>query len=1448
MIRYNRLEPNKLYRTMGKYSLPMTNKSTTNGSLICVFGESDESTLKFLNREYIDFSYCKRYLSERKFRTTIHNVTKMNIIDTDEVEDKLSKYAPGLRYMRTASAISTPYNIFYELGTFESILYTNEYLLNKPMVARSELYIKYMIERMKYISETFPEYKKYIYLPIDVYIDKPRDETIWKRRNMLSNKLMAFLRYMISHYNEFSQFKDWEFIFINVNELFIVNKIDESTGTVLKSLFKKLRSTPSEKCFDEAIEDNNDSSEIVAVGDNDNDGLDIAINNKLNDTVLDDKVKSELHTKIKTKVLKEEEVLKDQATSKSSTTIVKISPKTKFTNKSTNSSTIAKLSDTEINNSNPIINKTNDTETDNSKIANNRNNDDIENKVSINKEEVDVTKSIDGKKLDNIIKEEIIDIIKPPTKSSPRLARIEKLKNDFPNLKITDNLTVSDVALKAKSKQIDDKIIKADVIHDSVKDIKFSNFEKNYNEKLMNYDITNILNFFSDKDDPLYVVSINREDISTVTDKLYLYKVVYENSDGKRFNIKFRYPKMVDDKFIHLNKSDKILINQIVPLPVLKTSPDVVQISTDYNKVFISRFGKNISSNLIKLYKIIESVPTSILITESGNNLSKNIQYMTTIEYDDLSSKFNKIRLTKNNIDIYFDQSEIENKCKELNVSYDKNNFIPFAIKNDKDVILLNARSGLLYEYNIGPVDFIINYLIESDPSFESKFNRTQGAKKYMYSRAKIMGKPVSLALLLGYLIGLEPLIIKLNVEYEFDEKLPPMPKRKDKSVVEFADGYLIYKCNKFSDYLILNGLYDLPTKVFKFLDFSSKDIYFTLFESLFGRRNIGNAFDNFNDLFINPVAKEVLEDHNMPTNFVDLLIYANALLENNAYDLDGDLKNYRVRTNELINSHLYKLMSGAYERYKATKDTTKPEFSIKENGLIDDIMSSQIFEEYSTLNPIYEIERMRSTSYKGPGGCNEERAFKIQKRAYNDSMIGVLAQSSPVSANVGVSRTLSLNPNIISLRGYIDAGSKDKVKDLNETNMCSGAELLVPFCATHDDPQRVAMASTQSRHTLGTIDSDKPLFGYGVDKTLSKMISNRFAFKAKRDGEVREINEELGYMIVKYDDDTKDVVDLTNRQELNTGSGFYVNNKLSPNYTVGSKFKSGDVIAENNDFFEFDPATGDSVYKSGPLARVAVLHGSCVYEDSTKITEVFAEKMASYITEKKVVKLGENTNIYKMVKVGDEVKTNDPLIIFDESYNDEYLNKILQKMSIDEVKDLEDSAKTTIKSKYNGKIIDIKLYYTVPKTELSDSLQKTIVNYEKIIKRRLAIFKSEDINIKDLVSLNEEDNYIEPVNGKVKGVKMGTDKVLIEFYIQRKVKFSVGDKLTYSTALKGINQTLTPKGLEPYMGNNKDDKVDAFMSVSGYFSRMTNSFPLTLALNYVLIGAKKRIKDIMSK
>lgn len=78
---------------------------------------------------------------------------------------------------------------------------------------------------------------------------------------------------------------------------------------------------------------------------------------------------------------------------------------------------------------------------------------------------------------------------------------------------------------------------------------------------------------------------------------------------------------------------------------------------------------------------------------------------------------------------------------------------------------------------------------------------------------------------------------------------------------------------------------------------------------------------------------------------------------------------------------------------------------------------------------------------------------FTSEKRSYDTTMMGVLGLYTPDSDKVGSTRALSFNPNIKSVRGYLEKGTEDNISDIDYTNILTPSEILNPFVSTKDDP-----------------------------------------------------------------------------------------------------------------------------------------------------------------------------------------------------------------------------------------------------------------------------------------------------------------------------------------------------------------------------------------------------------
>jgi len=80
-------------------------------------------------------------------------------------------------------------------------------------------------------------------------------------------------------------------------------------------------------------------------------------------------------------------------------------------------------------------------------------------------------------------------------------------------------------------------------------------------------------------------------------------------------------------------------------------------------------------------------------------------------------------------------------------------------------------------------------------------------------------------------------------------------------------------------------------------------------------------------------------------------------------------------------------------------------------------------------------------------------------------------------------------------------------------------------------------MQVTQQKHVIPVAKQNKLLFGSGVEKTIPYILGDDFVAKAKKDGMVESIDEKNHIAILKYNDGTKDIVDIS-RQLAKNGNG----------------------------------------------------------------------------------------------------------------------------------------------------------------------------------------------------------------------------------------------------------------------------------------------------------------------
>ena len=981
--------------------------------------------------------------------------------------------------------------------------------------------------------------------------------------------------------------------------------------------------------------------------------------------------------------------------------------------------------------------------------------------------------------------------------------------------------------------------LKVDSVNDEWNNVNFAAFNKKYD---INSDIIKCLNSLSDNTYPVSIVDINVEDTSTNMDLVDTYTVEMEDGYGKRFTLVFDIPKFKNNRFMRLRGNEKVMSGQLLLLPCLKTDEDTVQCVSNYNKIFIRRHGLSGRSfpSSDKLLKALRKYEGRDIKVYPGDNNSICSKYELPVDYIDLASNINRIETSEFiyyfNQDVYYDS--------KFGINADRKSGIPYRINKVDGSVEYFKDEGDLLSYKIA------NELCTYSQNFQIIYRSIKAAERLNYSEASILSNRIPLAVVIGYSVGMTAMLkmvlktdtLSMNVVYGKNPKYD----KDTEAVIKFSDGYIKYRVN-YSNSMLLNGLSVCPTEAYSLDDINKRSMWLDFLDE-FGGRILSDGLDNFVDLFIDPITEEVCEHCGIPSDYFGMLMYANNLLADNKYNRHTDITGNRYRTTEVVAGYFYKVLAKSYTDYKLQiKRGRKVGMSMKRSAVIDAIMADPMSSDLSILNPLLEIEASNSVSFKGLSGMNSDRSYGLDKRTYDDSMINKLALSTGFAANVGINRQTTIDMDVEGTRGYIKSTDKN---DMGVTKTFSMTEAVTPFGTTHDDPFRSAMTFIQtSKHSMRTKKSAPLLITNGADEAMPYLSSDTYAFKAKADGKVIEIVDG-DYMIIEYNNPinnsmdgtgfSKEIISLKDEVKKNSDGGFFITLSLSTDLKVGSTFKEGDIIAYDHSSYSNKLGEGDNLaYNVGVLAKVAILNTDEGFEDSTSVSNWLSEAMATDVVVEKETEHGisKNTNVYYMVKVGQEVQEGDPLLVFQNSFDEKDANALLRNITDSEF--VSDLGRIRLKSKYTGVIQDIRIYRTCEIDELSDSLKKIVVDYEKDIKDRKALYDKHGMPGGRLLP---PDYKMEPT-GIMKNI---TDGVKIVFYIKYNDKLSVGDKCVAQSANKGVVKNIFPEGLEPYTARNPDEKIHALFAARSFNARMVTSVWTSGAINKCMIELDKQVKEIM--
>lgn len=1046
-----------------------------------------------------------------------------------------------------------------------------------------------------------------------------------------------------------------------------------------------------------------------------------------------------------------------------------------------------------------------------------------------------------------------------PLRSPKQIQRINLIKDKYKSIKVNDKETISDILEDIDKTKIDNIDFKVPMRDPSFKQVNVVDFERTYIDKTYEKDILNTLKAFSDdnKEIKLHMLDYKKEDSSDQFNAKETIRVRFEDEDHNVSTVKFDVPKIDKNFRMLVNGTTRLLKKQIIFLPVVKTSPNTVWLTTQYNKMYIERvdYMFNRSTYVLKELIFNQLKNNDNILLKLGSAKKHNKDLVSTVEYDELSDKLISLTLNPdkaNKIEFNFHFEDLKKIIKEQLPDYKfKDNLLPIGFDyGNKQVInfsLINLKNrDDINEISVNDMTedkksvsgLILKYIKESNvlPEIDSIINSIKIPKRKSYSRIMLMSKKTPLILFLGYLWGLVNVIQAAKIPVE----ITTQPIRGDKrAVIRFKDAYLYYDYFPLSNALLLNGLNYIDTREINISDMNQQEPYLEWLYDEYQTRNISKGWADFKELCLDNITLEILRDQGLPTDLLELILYCNDLLGDNNYEheADGDIeKIYRIRCHEVIPETIYKCLANQYKTLRKAKDPSKVSMSIPQDAVMAKLFKLTTFNNHDITNPLNELKQRGVVSFKGSTGINDSDAFSESKRAYGSKFPGIIALSAPDNAQVGITKQLTANPNIISTRGFLKTyKNPSDLVDATTSEMVSIEEAAYPFAMDHDDPKRLSYMTGQTTHTIKTIAAEPSIVQTSVDKIIANITSDDWAAKAKNSGKVLDIDDKYHKIYVEYDDGSKDCIDIGHNYKNN--SSYYFDLKLEPNVKKGEKFEKGKVLAYEKDFFE--KVGNDLIYKQGPIAFLCVNESDNSEEDSSFITEEFSGKLKTSIVMAKGVVLSPNTNLIKCCEIGEHVLAGDPLVLFEDAHD------ATNAQIIELLGDIDDETKADMmqkapRSEYSGSIVDIKVYWTIPLEDMQPSLQEFVSNYIK--KRKQEASSETKMTGKPSDKLLETE-ISKPHLGRIKKYLVPEEGgVVIEFFISHEQIMSTGDKTTNLTALKSIIADVVPQNEAPMTESGL--VLDGNLSLLSISARMINSIWLVSFISKIMFDFKNEMVD----
>ena len=969
---------------------------------------------------------------------------------------------------------------------------------------------------------------------------------------------------------------------------------------------------------------------------------------------------------------------------------------------------------------------------------------------------------------------------------------------------ITGEGTLEDLATVTKE---DLKIVTTDTIPEmhgvsdkSMLQSSVMNFDKGYVERVLDKDIASAV--LSLQKSGIAVTNYKTKDIKNAVNSYRHHTVQVLSPNGETSTLTFKVPKVESDGSFIVDGSKQTLRKQRGDLPLRKTSPNTVALTSYISKLFITRsirrtndVGEWLIKNVLLQSEGEDGLVAKVTLSDSFDHTLK-----VPRDYSRLSTRFSLITF-KNGIVLDF-------KWKHRLTGIDPK--VAAKLESDGLILvgglrgtpLLMDKDSVIYKANVKTGEHVILGTVAS------LLELNMAKQPIEVAEVKIFSKVVPIGILLGFHLGLTNLISLLGLEIRRVPTGTRVVLAADELSIKFANEVIVFPSSDRAAAMILNGFHSYRKTIIQYSSnlFEETDVWYNVLEANGVTVPFVRQMAQLREQFIDDITLGILQERNEPTKYVPLIVEAVRMLTTDWHPSEVDLSYQRIRGYERFAGAIHAELAKSIRSFNSKPPGAKAKLTINPEAIWQQILTDPAVALADDANPMYNVRDKEVVIFGGTGG-RSTRSLVARTRVFGEADVGVISESTVDNGDAGAVTYLTADPNLTSLRGttrHVDFDTDGPAKLM-------GTAALMAVAADRDDPKRVNFIGIQQQSAVFSVGGVASPVSTGYDRVLAHRVDPQFAYAAMQEGGVREITDRV--IIVDEADGSETHHEIG--RVFGKAKDLTMPHEIVANCKVGDRVAIGDIIHYNSNYFQRDMLNPKQVvWKAGIIARTAIMESVDTLEDSSVISERLSGLLTTKYTKIRTLVVPFTSTVRDLVKIGNSVTVESILCTIEDSGRTD--STMFDEESKETLKLLETAAPA---AKLQGVVEKIEVLYNGAREDMDNSLRNIVNASDREFKAR-----SEGLG-QETITGDVGKGF------RVEGKPLVDDSLVIKIYITGGVGTGVGDKGVFCNQLKTVFGRVMS-------GTNKSEsglELDAIFGYQSISDRIVTS-PILMGMSTTLL------------